>query len=134
MSADHIFLEMSLPKTTNGYSDKIEDEDSSQVSTEKRSVLVNSTEKFSLEVIRDAKLITSRGNVITKDGVVVSVEESDASLSTNVFSDPEVAAHYRKIYEEVNYECRHAFDPDMSWTKEEERRLVRRLDWRGENS
>jgi hypothetical protein len=112
-------------------SSKIEEEISSRGSTEKECVVEDLTEKLPLEVIQDAQIITSRGNVVTKDGIVVSVDESDASLATNVFSDPEVAAHYRKVYEDANYECRHAFDPDMKWSEEEERRLVRRLDWKG---
>lgn len=69
--------------------------------------------------------------MITKDGVVVSTEDSDHSLSTNVFQDPEVRAYYVGVYEKAKYECRHVFDADLTWTKEEERKLVRKLDWRG---
>lgn len=81
-------------------------------------------------LLQDAELVTAEGNVITKDGVV-SIEQSDKSLSTNIFSDPEVKAYYIKVYEKAKYECRHVFDADLTWTKEEEKKLVRKLDWRG---
>lgn len=50
--------------------------------------------------------------------------------SKNPFLDPEVAAYWRSVYENANYECRHAFDPTFTWSEEEERKLVRKLDWR----
>ncbi|CAJ2508963.1 Uu.00g139890.m01.CDS01 [Anthostomella pinea] len=48
----------------------------------------------------------------------------------NPFLDPRKAAHWKQVYDEADYECRHVFDPDLEWTEEEERRIVRRLDWR----
>ena len=45
------------------------------------------------------------------------------------FSDPKVAAYYVSVYEKSRYEARHVFDPDLEWTKQEERKLVRKLDW-----
>ena len=56
---------------------------------------------------------------------------SDSSLSTNIFSDPEIKAYYLDVYEKAKYECRHVFDADFQWSKEEEKALVRRLDWHG---
>lgn len=82
-------------------------------------------------LVQEADLITTQGNVITKDGVVISTQESDASLSANIFQDPEVKAYYVDVYEKAKYECRHVFDADLTWTKEEERKLVRKLDLRG---
>ena len=58
----------------------------------------------------------------------VSNEES-AALEENPFLDPDVATHWTTVYEKSQYECRHVFDPALTWTKEEERKLVRRLDW-----
>jgi len=81
-----------------------------------------------------AELVTEKGNIVTKDGVVVSTEQSDYSLSTNVFKDPEVKAYYTAIYEKAQYECRHVFDGDAEWTFEEEKAVVRKLDWRGMSS
>ncbi|KAF7518601.1 hypothetical protein G7054_g13416 [Neopestalotiopsis clavispora] len=48
----------------------------------------------------------------------------------NPFIDPDVAAHWRDVYEKSTYECRHLFDPNLTWTAEEEKRIVRKLDWR----
>lgn len=55
--------------------------------------------------------------------------DDDGSLAANPFADPAVAEHYRAVYEKAQYECRHAFDPELEWSKKEERGLVRRLDW-----
>ncbi|EAW12293.1 putative MFS transporter [Aspergillus clavatus NRRL 1] len=56
-------------------------------------------------------------------------EESIGSHVNNPFADPEVAERYRLLYEKAQYECRHVFDPSMTWTPEEEKKLVRKLDW-----
>lgn len=58
-----------------------------------------------------------------------SDEESVSRTSHNIFSDPKVLAHYTTIYEKANYECRHVLDPNLEWSREEERKLVRKLDW-----
>ncbi|PYH95676.1 permease of the major facilitator superfamily [Aspergillus ellipticus CBS 707.79] len=55
--------------------------------------------------------------------------ESDAH-SDNPFTDPDVAERYALIYEKAQYECRHVFDPSLTWSAEEEKALVRKLDWR----
>ncbi|KAN0099264.1 MFS general substrate transporter [Hyaloscypha variabilis] len=67
-------------------------------------------------------------DAVNQEGVVVSDEDSNAS-STNIFSDPAVAAHYVSVYEKAHYECRHVFDPKLDWTKKEEKTVVRKLDW-----
>lgn len=61
-----------------------------------------------------------------------SLADSDGYGSSNehVFSDPTVANHWRGIYEGARYENRHRFDPNLKWTAEEERRLVRKIDIR----
>ncbi|EFX04083.1 allantoate permease [Grosmannia clavigera kw1407] len=51
------------------------------------------------------------------------------AVNTNPFSDPTVAEYWRATYEQSSYECRHVFDPLATWTPEEERRLIRKLDW-----
>ncbi|KAL2004748.1 hypothetical protein VTN00DRAFT_3276 [Thermoascus crustaceus] len=56
------------------------------------------------------------------------VQSVGYSSSENIFADPEVAAHYARLYEKAHYECRHVFDPKLEWTPQEERRLVRKLD------
>ncbi|TVY81581.1 putative transporter [Lachnellula suecica] len=56
-----------------------------------------------------------------KSSSLTSVSDSD---------EEEVAEHWRKVYDAAQYECRHLFDPELTWTEEEEKKLVRRLDWR----
>lgn len=69
-----------------------------------------------------------------KQSVVSSVSldhgRESEDLDKNPFLDTKIADHYRKIYEVAKYECRHVFDPDLTWTYAEERRLVRKLDVR----
>ncbi|KAK6439457.1 hypothetical protein LTR95_004327 [Oleoguttula sp. CCFEE 5521] len=61
----------------------------------------------------------------------LSSSESLASFDEkNPFSDPKIAAHWRQVYEDSQYESRSAFDPDFQWTAAEEKKLVRKLDWR----
>jgi hypothetical protein len=60
---------------------------------------------------KDAEHVTARENIISKDGVVFSSNDSDDSLAGNIFADPEVAAYYKDVYENAQYECRHVFDP-----------------------
>jgi hypothetical protein len=57
-------------------------------------------------------------------------EEEFGDLAKNPFLDPAVAAHWRQVYEDAQYECRHAFDATLTWTEEEEKRVIRKLDWR----
>lgn len=47
----------------------------------------------------------------------------------NPFEDPVVAARWKGVYEKAEYEARHVFDENLTWSKEEERKLVRKLDW-----
>lgn len=58
-------------------------------------------------------------------------EESLSSSSTDdhVFKDPQIADHYKDLYESTDYECRHLFDPELTWTEEEEKKVVRKNDW-----
>ena len=55
--------------------------------------------------------------------------EAGFSTRKNPFDDPAVTEHWRQVYEKSRYECRHVFDPKLTWTEEEEKRLVRKLDW-----
>ncbi len=63
------------------------------------------------------------------DTTSTSEDEFD-DLTKNPFLDPEVATHWRQVYEDAQYECRHVFDPTLTWTEEEEKRVLRKLDWR----
>ena len=48
----------------------------------------------------------------------------------NPFRDPKVAQHWREVYDACTYECRHVFDPNLTWTEQEEKKLIRKIDWR----
>ena len=58
-----------------------------------------------------------------------SLPLSEAELKDNPFLDPNVAETYRLIYEKAGYECREAFDPTLTWTKDEERRVKWKVDF-----
>ena len=70
-----------------------------------------------------------------RDGSLRDKLSSEESLSleqdftSNPFADPAVAAHYAAIYEKAQYECRHVVDPTLYWTAQEEKKIVRKLDW-----
>lgn len=49
------------------------------------------------------------------------------STRQHIFSDPATADYWRLKYEKAGYENRHRFDPDVEWSAEEERRLVRKV-------
>jgi hypothetical protein len=57
-----------------------------------------------------------------------SLPASEVELKANPFLDPVVAQTYRQIYDEAGYECREAFDPDLQWSEQEEKKLKRKLD------
>lgn len=60
---------------------------------------------------------------------ISEIEDISERNNENPFLDPEVAQHWADVYNDCKYEGRHAFEPAMTWTKEEEKKLVRRLDW-----
>lgn len=57
------------------------------------------------------------------------LDEEGDQLKKNPFLDPDVSEHWTAVYEKADYECRHIFDPALTWTDEEEKKIVRRLDW-----
>ncbi|KAL5337601.1 major facilitator superfamily domain-containing protein [Aspergillus crustosus] len=71
---------------------------------------------------------------VSKDGSRVGTLELDPEASgssqDNPFADPEVAERYAVVYEKAQYECRHVFEPKLTWTREEERDIVRKIDWK----
>lgn len=54
---------------------------------------------------------------------------SSSSSDDHVFKDPKLAAHYKDLYEATDYECRHLFDPEFTWSIEEEKKVVWKNDW-----
>ncbi|KAK4185064.1 major facilitator superfamily domain-containing protein [Podospora australis] len=64
-------------------------------------------------------------------GKVESESVDDVDLvGKNPFLNPAVASHWKQVYEDAQYECRHVFDPTLTWTEEEEKVVIRRLDFR----
>jgi hypothetical protein len=57
-------------------------------------------------------------------------EDGYGSSEDHVFSKANVATYWRGVYERAGYENRHRFDPHYVWTAEEEKKLVRKIDWR----
>lgn len=96
------------------------------------------TEKIETSSPASSDLESSIPQHDSKIKEVVFVQESDESAeprnnnydhSPNPFADPSVAEYYATVYEKSQYECRHVFDPTLQWSPEEERKLVRKLDW-----
>ncbi|QEU59480.1 hypothetical protein KDRO_B07520 [Kluyveromyces lactis] len=64
--------------------------------------------------------------------IVEDIEQYSVSSSVddaNIFKDPYIAQYYSEVYEKSQYECRHLFDPDFTWTEEEEKKTVWKNDW-----
>ncbi|CDO95758.1 unnamed protein product [Kluyveromyces dobzhanskii CBS 2104] len=67
---------------------------------------------------------------ISSSSIDVELLSRDSLDSENPFSDPQIAEYYRGVYEESKYESRSAFDPEFTWEKDEEKKLVRKLNVR----
>lgn len=92
-----------------------------------------------IQPIREAILVQTEkaiydSTVFEKDSSPTSTSSDSESISdrkaSNPFADPEVATFYRSLYESTKYECLEAFDPDFQWTPKEEKKIIRKLDWR----
>ncbi|KAH3662560.1 hypothetical protein OGAPHI_005812 [Ogataea philodendri] len=70
------------------------------------------------------------GSILRSLSISEDYEAGAEHKAKNPFADPEAAERWRKVYEASNYENLPWYDPDFTWTKEEERRLVRKLDLR----
>lgn len=70
-------------------------------------------------------------DIVEKAQLSVSAESltSDSeSISHNPFDDFHKAERWRKVYESSGYEGLSKFDPEFTWTKDEEKKLVRKMD------
>jgi hypothetical protein len=66
---------------------------------------------------------SDQGSIRSED-LVVGDYGSDRH---HVFADPKVADYWASIYENAKYECRHRFDPTITWSADEEKKLKRRV-------
>lgn len=57
-------------------------------------------------------------------------DDNGYDFEKNPFKDQVVALHWREVYKKSQYECRHVFDSSLTWSEEEEKKLVRKLDYR----
>lgn len=57
-----------------------------------------------------------------------AVKPGDSEANEHIFKDPATVARWTAVYEEAQYECRHRFDPNFTWTEEEERKVLRKVD------
>ena len=78
-----------------------------------------------------------KGSAVANIAALTATSASDDSsddeygaLAKNPFLDPDIATHWRQAYDNAQYECRHVFDPTLTWTEEEEKRVIRKIDWR----
>ena len=69
------------------------------------------------------------------DRLTITRVASDSSIESNQlkknpFLDPQVEEYYRELYTRSGYESYSAFDPTFEWTEEEEKKVIRKLNWR----
>ncbi|KAK6884880.1 putative transporter [Candida tropicalis] len=87
--------------------------------------------------VEDSKPTTSRPSDDSKNKFDINTQsdndlsslESD-QLAKNPFLDPKVAEYYGNLYKSSNYESYSAFDPHFEWTKEEEKKVVKKINIR----
>jgi hypothetical protein len=77
------------------------------------------------------QVATATEKYTSKEVTIAGVSDDGSSDKLNIhdhiFKNEATAKHWRQIYENVKYEGRHRFDPDYTWTEEEEKKLVRRV-------
>ncbi|RPA81603.1 major facilitator superfamily transporter [Ascobolus immersus RN42] len=92
-------------------SEKISTEKQTQVDPNEKEVPISST---------------SSGSSLHED-----VEDGNyGSQGRHIFSDVKIAEYWRSVYEKAQYEGKHRFDPEIKWTPEEEKKLVKKIDLR----
>lgn len=66
----------------------------------------------------------------TESSIYSGEEEIDGdygSYNDHVFKDPQIAEYWRNVYEKAQYEGRHRFDPNFTWSATEEKKLKRKV-------
>lgn len=83
----------------------------------------------SKDAVSETKSVSENSKELGHTSNEPSLAYTDDELRANPFLDPKVEEHYRNVYEDCKYECRHVFDTNLEWTADEERRIVRKIDW-----
>lgn len=96
---------------------------------------VSSIDTPSSGSLNDVKGVSSPARSASFSHVSISEElggkkDEYGSTPDHVFSVPAIAAHWAEVYERAGYENRHRFDPSFQWDASEERKLVRKIDFR----
>ncbi|KAF2851519.1 MFS general substrate transporter [Plenodomus tracheiphilus IPT5] len=72
--------------------------------------------------------VTGRDSESSSSDIAKKEVPPHGSYDDHPFSEPATAEHWARVYEAAKYEGRHRFDPNYTWSAEEEKRLVRKLD------
>ncbi|KAH8200547.1 hypothetical protein TruAng_005265 [Truncatella angustata] len=80
----------------------------------------------------DEKQVASLDNSHAVESSEAPTVDADGygSSENHIFKDPTIASYWRNVYENAGYENRHRFDPNLSWTADEEKRVRRKIDLR----
>ncbi|KAK6457900.1 allantoate permease [Scheffersomyces xylosifermentans] len=101
-----------------------DDSDEAEVSNEESSPFV--VKKKASNLSTSIRLIGSDSDSLEQE--YDEGDRDDIDDAPNPFLDPKVAHYYRTLYEGSEYECRHLYDPDFTWTKGEDERVVKKVD------
>lgn len=85
---------------------------------------------YDVAVKADSTSSGSPDNKTTESLIHSGEEEIDGdygSYHDHVFKDPKIAEYWRNVYENAQYEGRHRFDPNFTWSATEEKRLKRKV-------
>ncbi|KAH6647186.1 major facilitator superfamily domain-containing protein [Truncatella angustata] len=80
----------------------------------------------------DEKQVASLDNSHAVESSEAPTVDADGygSSENHIFKDPTIASYWRNVYKNAGYENRHRFDPNLSWTADEEKRVRRKIDLR----
>lgn len=85
-----------------------------------------------LDTVSDERRSDSDNDFEKKDRNVTSVRsigaEDTNSLRDDVFAKPDEAKIWSQLYEKSQYENRHLLDPELEWSRKEERRVLWKTD------
>ncbi|KAI9148438.1 transporter [Paramyrothecium foliicola] len=75
---------------------------------------------------------TASSSTVSEGSISLLQEESAyqdfEKRNKNPFVEEETIEYWRKVYDDAQYECRHVFDPSLTWTQGEERNVIWKLD------